>query len=93
MEEAFKKWSATIGSGSMLSSMTIGTLGGHTHSGTTTIYTPPSPVEFISMSMTLDYDENLEPKVEAKPEPVKAAKPIKRYSKREFKNKLKELCG
>ena len=97
MEEAFKKWSESISSsGSLLSGTSMSTWS--TVGSTTTgeyYATFPSAPELISMSMTVDYDEKLELKTEEKPEPepVKPAKPIKRYSKKTFKKKLKELCG
>ena len=86
MEAAFERWKETIKTGSAFWT-TTGT------SATGEFYiAPTSTSEFISMSMVVD-EKWIGTTIEAKPEPVTPAKPIKRYSKKEFKKKLKELCG
>lgn len=87
MEDAFEKWKTIVKAGSHTSATTLSTWG---TSGTSVgaFVMPGLAAEYIEMTMTL-----VEPKAEDKQEPVKPAKPIKRYSKKEFKKKLKELCG
>jgi len=89
MESVFEKWKETIKTISPTPSTwtTIGT------SATGEVYIEPYvSSEFISMSMVVD-EKWIGTIVKDEPEPIKPAKPIKRYSKREFKKKLKELCG
>lgn len=106
MEEAFESWKITAykikhfdGCHSTPTTTTDGTVYipkvSSTAIGTTATFEYVPAPELISMSMVLDYNENLEfkTKTEVKPEPVKPAKPVKRYSKKTFKKKLKELCG
>ena len=94
MEETVKRWGETLGLGSALSGSTMSTW---TTTGTTTtgeVYiTPPMTSEYISMSTVLADEKWIGTTAEDKPEPVKPAKPVKRYSKKNFKKKLKELCG
>lgn len=103
MEEALESWKESVKAGSYIGTAvtTSATSGTHTHHipvasasgiGTGAAFSYVPATEFISMSMEIDA-EWTGTAVEAKPEPVTPAKPIKRYSKKVFKKKLKELCG
>ena len=100
MKEAFERWKGTVTGGSSASGASA-TDGTHTHYipavsstsvGTSATFSYFPAPEFISVSMVVD-EKWIGTTVKAKPEPAKPAKPIKRYSKTEFKKKLEKLCG
>lgn len=90
MESAFEAWKEIVKVGSYV--------GTSVSTGTTTAggfyMTPTITPGSVEITATFEFDEKwIGTTVEDKPEPVKPAKPVKRYSKKVFKKKLKELCG
>jgi len=88
IEDAFERWKETLPPIASFSDYTISP--GHTISTTAGEYYVTSSItpRLIELSVIFDCD-----KKEISPKTTKKVAPVKRYSRKDFKEKLKELCG